>query len=93
MGSTIAGQSDSRALVAGDWDGNGDLDLASANNGVSQVALLLNDGTGVFTLFDTVPGLINTRGLVAGDWNGDDDLDLASANFGAGAVDVLQNQP
>jgi hypothetical protein len=39
-------------LAAGDWDGDGDLDLAVANNGASRVDILENDGDGGFTIAD-----------------------------------------
>jgi hypothetical protein len=39
---SVAGQVGTRALAAGDWDGNGDLDLASANFGVNTVDVLKN---------------------------------------------------
>ena len=39
---TVSGQTDTRALAAGDWDGDGDLDLASANFGANTVDVLKN---------------------------------------------------
>ncbi len=93
VANTVVNQTDTRALVAGDWDGDGDLDLASANNGDNQVDILFNNGAGVFTGGNTVDGQTNTSGLAAGDWDADGDLDVASANFGNNDVDVLENQP
>ena len=86
----VLGQIDVQALVAGDWDGDGDLDLA-ANSGISTVNVLENDGTGDFTPADTVSGQTNVQALIAGDWDGDGDLDLASANFGSSVVGILIN--
>ena len=93
VGDTVSGQTDIRALVAGDWDGDGDLDLAAANFSDSLVAVLRNDGSGHFTLAptDIVLGQIDVQALVAGDWDGDGDLDLASANFGSSVVGILIN--
>jgi hypothetical protein len=90
---TVAGQTNAQDLAAGDWDGDGDVDLAVANSGAGRVDILENDGTGDFTAVDTVAGQTNTQALAAGDWDGDDDLDLASANFSASWVDILKNQP
>ena len=92
VGDTVSGQTDIRALVAGDWDGDGDLDLAAANFSDSLVAVLRNDGSGHFTLAptDIVLGQIDVVALVAGDWDGDGDPDLA-ANSGISTVNVLEN--
>jgi hypothetical protein len=88
---TVAGQTNAQGLAAGDWDGDGDLDLAVANFGASRVDILVNDGTGDFTIADTIAGQINAQDLSAGDWDGDGDLDLAVANRGASRVDILIN--
>jgi hypothetical protein len=68
---TIVGQTNASGLAAGDWDGDGDLDLASANSGDNRVDILINDGTGDFTAVDTIVGQTNASGLAAGDWDGD----------------------
>jgi hypothetical protein len=39
---TVSGQFDARGLAAGDWDGDGSLDLASACSGDNSVKLLRN---------------------------------------------------
>lgn len=94
-GTTIGVQSGATSLATGDWDNDGDLDLAVANSiaGAGEVAILQNDGTGVFTDIAAVTGMTGTSAVVAGDWDGDGDLDLAVANStaGAGEVAILQN--
>jgi hypothetical protein len=80
-------------LAAGDWDGDGDLDLAVANFGANSVAILQNNGSGSFANIQTIPSLLNAAGLAAGDWDGDGDLDLASANEGSNNVGILLNRP
>jgi hypothetical protein len=84
-----------RALISGDWDGDGDLDLAVADFGANSVAVLENDGTGRFAPFPSgaVGGQIGVSGLAAGDFNGDGCLDLAAANDSSSSVHVLLNQP
>ena len=73
-----------RGVAWGDWDGDGDLDLAVGNNGVNRV--YENDGLGqtgsLAQAWESVD-IDNTYSMAWGDWDGDGDLDLAAANFGA----------
>jgi len=87
----ISGQSGAGALAAGDWDSDGDIDLAVANYTANRLALLKNDGTGNFTVGYTFTGLWGPYGLAAGDWDGDGDLDLVVANLDGDWVVILAN--
>ncbi|MFO7709224.1 MAG: FG-GAP-like repeat-containing protein [Desulfobacterales bacterium] len=89
--STVAGQDDARAVIAGDWNADGSLDLAVANFGDSSVSILTNNGSGSFADTQTLPGLTGAAALAAGDWNADGSLDLAVANFGDNSVSILAN--
>lgn len=89
-----------RAVVIGDVDGDGDLDLVAGNYGSSS-RLYLNNGTA--NPFNAVSGINissdvnNTRAIVLGDVDGDGTLDLALGNEAAvnrlyrnnGAYDAL----
>jgi parallel beta-helix repeat protein len=67
------------AMIAEDWDSDGDLDLAFANTG--QVTVLLNDGSGAFGAPIASPARFGqATSLVTGDWDGDSILDLAIAD-------------
>ncbi len=68
-------------MAWGDWDGDGDMDLAIGTSGYSYV--YQNDG-GVLTLAWTSPFQEDTRSVAWGDWDGDGDLDLAVGNHGSG---------
>lgn len=90
--------SESFAIAVGDFDGVNGLDLAIANRGqlagTSFITVLLNDGSGVFSMapgspFDTNPGLAPTD-IVAADFNGDGNLDLATANRDTNDVTVFR---
>jgi hypothetical protein len=74
-------------LVAGDFNGDGTLDLVIADQGHylgtfigSGFSILLGKGDGTFSIPISIPvGIDNPHpsGLVAADWNGDGMLDLA----------------
>lgn len=72
--------SDSRAVAAGDVDGDGDVDLFVANNGANRV--WLNDGSGLFAVNGQALGSALSQGVALGDVDGDSDLDAAVANNG-----------
>lgn len=83
------------SIGAGDFNGDGDIDLAVANfNGSSNnIAVLRGDGHGGFTnaVGSPFPANGNPGPLVVGDFNGDGRSDLAVANPFQGVVTVLQN--
>jgi hypothetical protein len=76
---TIAdGYANPYAVVAGDFNGDGNQDLAVTNYDNSQVMMLLGLGNGEFSE-PTYTGLSNpSTVLIAGDFNGDGKLDLAA---------------
>ncbi|MBL8897050.1 MAG: VCBS repeat-containing protein [Planctomycetes bacterium] len=82
------------AIVAGDWNGDGLIDLATANRaaGESDLSLLTNNGLGGFTRTDVPVGPEPYR-LATGDLDGDGRPDLVSAHVGAAAneVRILRN--
>jgi len=93
-GDTILGQSGARGLAAGDWDDDGDSDLAVTNFSDSTVVIMENDGLGTFsTIGGIIIGQSGASAVVALDWDADGDLDLVVANFTANTVVVLENDP
>jgi hypothetical protein len=86
----------------GDVDGDGDLDLLTANHGSSAssgntVSVRLNGGnatgsnTGVFSSGSDTPVGTTPQVLTLGDVDGDGDLDLLSSNFATSTVSVRLN--
>jgi FG-GAP-like repeat/FG-GAP repeat len=76
-----------RAVVTGDFNGDGLLDLVTANQSSNTVSVLLGKGDGTFQQaqnFDTGAG---PQSLAVGDFNGDGKLDLVTVN--ANDVSVL----
>ena len=70
-------------LVAGDFNHDGNMDLAVNCTGFDVVAILFGDGQGGFVLGGHFPTDTLTKGLQVGDVNRDGNLDLVSAtNWG-----------
>jgi FG-GAP-like repeat len=66
-------------LVAGDFNQDGNMDLAVNCTGFDVVTILFGDGQGGFTLGRHFPVDTLTKGLQAGDVNRDGHLDLVNA--------------
>ena len=79
------------ALATGDFDGDGQLDLAVANFSGGSVNILLGDSTAGDGFADPVnyPVLNGPHSVVAGQFNGDAFTDLAVANWSSNRFSVL----
>jgi hypothetical protein len=84
-------------MTAADFDGNGHLDLVTADAHNDAVAVLVADATGAFPAATGTkqppeyPVHPSPSGIVTGDFNRDGKLDLvvANANSPGGSIDVL----
>jgi len=90
-----AGKS-SKASVIGDFDGDGDFDIAVANTNLAHEVeefnqLLINDGYGNFTAVD-IGDPRRTENIAAADLDGDGDLDLVISNATLPGEDPEPNQ-
>lgn len=81
------------SLALADLDGDGDLDAAivMAVGGSTPIGILLNDGTGKFSLIGSVNATPSTIDIAAGDIDGDDDNDLVVADMVHGSMELLLN--
>jgi hypothetical protein len=78
-------------IAAADVNGDGAVDLISANVGDNTLTVLTNDGKGGFTLAGTFPVGHAPTFVAAADVNGDGSVDLISANYGDSTLTVLTN--
>jgi hypothetical protein len=77
----VAGVTVMHSFTAADFEGDGDVDViaASSSGGAPQWELLLNDGSGVFSVAPASqwpPAPIAATGVVKGDFDGDGYLDV-----------------
>lgn len=86
----LASNAEPRAIVAGFFNSDNNLDLAVANNGTNNLSILLGSSSGTFTVQSTQPATGNEPIWIAtADFNGDHIADLAVANNFDNTVSVL----
>lgn len=73
-------------MVAGDFDGDGALDLALTVTGPDGIVVLRGDGKGGFKMVTTLVNNLEATAIAAADLNGDEHLDLAIAATRGGAI-------
>jgi len=79
------------SVTTGDFNGDGKLDLATANLDANTVSVLLGNGNGTFQTKVDDPVGDAPASVTTGDFNGDGKLDLAVANGAGNTVSVLLN--
>ena len=79
------------SVFAADLDGDGDLDLATANFDSDNLSVLLNNGDGSFAAVANYPVNVGPESIFAADLDNDGDLDLATANVSSHNISVLLN--
>lgn len=79
------------SICAGDFDGDGDHDLAVAGDSSAGIVILANDGNGGMTTLRRVSATAEIERLISVDIDGDGDRDLITANGDANSVSVFLN--
>ncbi len=77
------------SMVAGDFNADGNVDLAVANSGSNTLTILLGNGDGTFTPAASPATGSSPSSVVTGDFNGDGKLDLAVTNASSNTVSIL----
>jgi hypothetical protein len=75
-------------IVAGDFNGDGHLDIATSDSG-GGISVLLNNGSGGFGAPSTFSAGTSPKGIVAADFTGDGKLDLAVINGTSNNISLL----
>ncbi|MEG4521442.1 DUF4347 domain-containing protein [Microcoleus sp. C2D2] len=85
--------SDLNGAASGDFNKDGNLDLAFASQGPNTVSIALGDGTGQFgtaTYFKIDPEVgLGTKSVAVGDFNFDGNSDLVTANYTTSNISLL----
>jgi len=77
------------SVAIGDINGDGKLDLVTANKGSRNVSLLLGNGNGTFQSATNLSAGSDLRSVAISDINGDSKLDLVTADWGSNDVSVF----
>lgn len=77
-------------VVIGDYNNDGNMDIAVANFGANNIAIMLGNGNGSFKS-QIIISTIQSRPLylAVGDFNHDTKLDIAVANFGTNSIGII----
>ena len=78
-------------MTTADFNGDGKIDLATANYRSNDTSILLSRGDGTFEAAANYLAGNTPYAIAAGDFNGDGSLDLAVPNFESNVVSIVLN--
>lgn len=77
-----------KSAIVGDFNGDGAIDLATANGLSNSLSVLLGNGDGTFQVQQELSTGTNPTAIAAADYNGDGSLDLATSNADSNDVTI-----
>ncbi len=77
------------SLVNGDFNNDGKIDIATANENTNNISILIGNGLGAFSSSTEFSVGNYPRSLTSADFNGDGKQDLAVGNFGSNNLSIL----
>jgi uncharacterized repeat protein (TIGR01451 family) len=77
------------SVATGDFNQDGDTDLAVTGSASNAVSVLFGDGGGAFAIRVDIPVGTSPRSIATADFNGDGVVDLAVANLFSASVSIL----
>ncbi len=80
-----------QSAIAGDFNSDDKIDVATANYSSGDVSILLSKGDGTFAPAANFPAAINPNSVAADDFDGDGRLDLVVPNYSSNVVSILLN--
>ncbi len=86
---TFATATSPRSVTLGDVNGDGRLDIVTANRNSNNASVLLGNGNGTFQTQQTFATGTSPHSVTLGDVNGDGKLDIVTANYGSNTASVL----
>lgn len=84
--------SSSFGVVVGDFNKDGNLDVAAVNSASNDISVRLATGAAQFGASTTYGSGADPRAIVAGDLNGDGALDLMTVSFASSNINVFLNK-
>lgn len=84
IGTAVAGSADVQDCTLGDFDADGDLDIAAVTNPSPALMIWHNDGTGAFTFVTSSPLAAFAHLVRTGDFDGDGRSDLIVTQTASG---------
>ncbi len=89
--SDYATNTNPNAVVSGDFNNDGNNDIALTNGGDNNIIVYLGNGTGTFGASQNYTTTMVPQGMCTGYFNADAFLDIAFTNAGGSGINVLLN--